>query len=242
MFKYERRPAILLFLRLLDFAVENDAYANVLDVLEQGLNKAKAHIDDAVKSGSEEYAEAVADTETGIIEGLLGAAYVVCQTQINSIVQEAIDCRKQIVRDGRTFTAFGDHDYDVRRLGPRFDVQWSKIDHFPADEQPQYKAIVQAALRCRGDVPWSKIELIWELANYFKHRDEWSSDSWTNPQGREKRTIPVLIAAGLRSFSNLQSGADALGYPDYANISVLQTVIREWADQVRGEIRKAAGR
>jgi hypothetical protein len=51
-------------------------------------------------------------------------------------------CRARIVANGLTLTAFGDRDHDVRRIGPRFDAQSSKI------------------------------ELRWALANYFKHRDE----------------------------------------------------------------------
>jgi hypothetical protein len=41
MFNYKPRPAILTLLHLLDYAVENDAYAKVLDVLGQGINEAK---------------------------------------------------------------------------------------------------------------------------------------------------------------------------------------------------------
>jgi hypothetical protein len=64
------------------------------------------------------------------------------------------------------------------------------------------RAVVQAALSCRGGVQWSKIELLWGLANYFKHRDEWSFNSRTNPQGRkkEKHTIPVIVAKGVKQL------------------------------------------
>jgi hypothetical protein len=95
----------------------------------------------------------------------------------------------------------------------------------------------------RFDAQWSKIELLWALANYFKHRDEWSSLSWTNPQGLERHTVPVILAAGLKpgSTGNLRAGVAALGNQDYENVSVFQTVIREWADQVREAIRLTAG-
>jgi hypothetical protein len=95
----------------------------------------------------------------------------------------------------------------------------------------------------RFDARWSKIELLWALANYFKHRDEWSSHSWTDPKGPEQHTVPVILAAGLKpgSTGNLRRGAEALGNSDYADMSVLQTVIREWADQVREAIRQTAG-
>jgi hypothetical protein len=89
----------------------------------------------------------------------------------------------------------------------------------------------------------SKIEVLWALANYFKHRDEWPPHSWTDPKGLEQHTVPVILAAGLKAGSteNLRRGAEALGNSDYADMSVLQTVIREWADQVREAIRQTAG-
>jgi len=213
MFKYKRRPAIAIFLHLLDYVIQNDTHPEVLDVLGRGIKAAAARIDRAAKSGSDDYAEAVIDTETEIVEGLLGAAYVVCQTQITAIAQAALDCRARIIEDSLTFTAFGDRDYEVRRMGPRFDAQWSKI------------------------------ELLWALANYFKHRDEWSPNSWTNPQGLEQHTVPVILAAGLKSSStgNLRSGAAALGNPNYEDVSVFQSLIREWADEVREAIRQTAG-
>jgi hypothetical protein len=125
MFNYERRPAIALFLRLLDYAIQNNTHEEVLDVLGRGIKAAAARIDRAAKSGSDVFAEIVIDTETEIIEGLLGAAYVVCQTQITAIAQAARQCRAQTVKDGLAFTAFGAftsgfvglYDHDVFGVG-----------------------------------------------------------------------------------------------------------------------------
>jgi hypothetical protein len=212
MFKYMPRKAMQVSLRLLDYEIKNDVHAEVLDVLGRGIKTAVTRIDRAAESGPDEYEDAVTGTEIDIIEGLLGTAYVACQTRIAAIAQSALRCRTRIVADGLVFAAFGDRDYEVRCLGPRFDAQWSKI------------------------------ELLWALANYFKHRDEWSSNSWINLQGPERRTVSVILSAGLEpgSNGNLRTGAKALGSVDYADISVLQTVIREWADQVREEIRQTA--
>jgi hypothetical protein len=212
MFKYKPRTAMQLCLRLLDYAIESDAHKEVLSVLGRGINAAGARIHRAENSDVDDYVEAVTDSEIENIEGLLGAAYVVCQTQITTIVQAARRCRAHAVEDGRAFTAFGDSDHEVRRIGPRFDAQYSKV------------------------------EVLWALANYFKHRDEWSSNSWTSPQGRERHTISAISAAGLGpgSNGNLRTGAEALGNPGYADMTVFQTIIREWADQVRTALQQAA--
>lgn len=136
---------------------------------------------------------------------------MVCQTQITAIVQAVLRCRALAVKEGLAVTAFGDRDYEVRHIGPRFDAQYSKV------------------------------EILWALANYFKHHDEWSSRSWTSKQGPERHTIPVILAAGLQpgSNGNLRTGAKALGNPDYADMAAFQTAIREWADQVRVAFQQA---
>jgi hypothetical protein len=213
MFKYRPLKAMQVSLRLLDYEIKNDVHAEVLDVLGRGIKAAATRIDRATETGPDEYADAVTNTEIEIVEGLLGTAYVVCQSRITAIAQAALRCRTRIISDGLMFAAFGDRDHEVRRLGPRFDAQRSKV------------------------------ELLWAFANYFKHRDEWTSDSWTNPQGLERHTVPAILSAGLepRSNGNLRTGAEALGGLDNADISVLQTVIREWADQIREEIRQTAG-
>lgn len=91
--------------------------------------------------------------------------------------------------------------------------------------QPQITAIVQAvlrlpdhgvdarALRDRGprfDSNYSKVEVLWGLANYFKHRDEWSRNTWTNPPNKmTERTVKAITPAGLEcgSSGNLRTGA-----------------------------------
>lgn len=81
---------------------------------------------------------------------------------------------------------------------------------------------------------YSKIDVLWALANYFKHRDEWCPSTWTNPTGKAKYTVPVLKAAGLQTCStgNLRTGAEVLGNDDYANLAVFEDIIAHWAEEV----------
>jgi hypothetical protein len=213
MFKYSPRSATQILLRLLDYEIKIDVHSEVLSVLGQGIKASSTRINRADALGADDYAEAVVDAEIEIIEGLLGAAYVVCQTRVTAIAQAALHCRARIIADGLAFTSFGDKDYEVRRRGPRFNGQFSQI------------------------------ELLWALANYFKHRDEWPSDVWSNPQGLARHTVAVLLPAGLQPCSNgnLRTGAEALGMPEYADTTVLENTIRKWADEVREEIWRSAG-
>lgn len=110
--------------------------------------------------------------------------------------------------------------------------------------QPQIAAIAHAVLRLPGhglsarllrasgprfDSNYSKIEVLWELANYFKHRDKWSRETWTKPPNkRTEHTVKVITVAGLEcgSTGNLRTGAEALGNAAYSNVMVFQEIIR----------------
>jgi len=72
--------------------------------------------------------------------------------------------RKQALDDGLEFSAFGCDPQEVRALGDHFNAQYSKV------------------------------EVVWALANYFKHRDEWHRSTWTKPPRRNERTVAVLNA------------------------------------------------
>ena len=163
---------------------------------------------------SPEIAQVVAEDEVEVIESLLGTAYVLSQTPITAVTHAALRARKQALDDGLEFSAFGCDPREVRALGDRFDAQYSKI------------------------------EVVWALANYFKHRDEWHRSTWTKPPRRNERTAAVLKAVRLQlsSNGNLRAGAEALGITDYATLTILGDIIACWANEVRSITRKAFGR
>jgi len=99
---------------------------------------------------------------------------------------------------------------EVRALGPQFDRQFSKV------------------------------EVLWALGNYFKHREEWKV---LKVKGPAKETIPVLEALGVQESSSgsLRAGAAALGNAGFNELSVFEDVMRDWAEDVHEAIRKAIG-
>jgi hypothetical protein len=211
MSRFARRTNASILLRLLDYAVDNDTYARVLRTLGTGIKIAAGRIETAARQGPDDYADAVVDEETEIIESLLGTACVLCQTPITAVTQAALQARRQGLRDGRTFLAFTDKSHEVRTLGDPFDTNHSKI------------------------------EVLWALGNYFKHRDEWTRSTWTKPTGLAAFTVPLLLAAGLApsSTGNLRTGAEALGNSDYSNMSVFEGIVQNWANEVRVTTKQA---
>lgn len=149
--------------------------------------------------------------ETQVIENMLGTAYVVCQNEITAVVQAALK-----VDDTAKASIFqgskpAERESNVRALGPQFDRTFSKV------------------------------EVLWHLGNYFKHRDEWDPRTW---DGANKFTVDAIKAAGLEPLDsgNLRQGAAALGNTKFADMGVFQEVISSWSDDVRKHIRAKLSR
>jgi hypothetical protein len=105
---------------------------------------------------------------------------------------------------------------EVRALGPQFDRQFSKV------------------------------EVLWAMGSYFKHREEWDPQDWSElkVKGPAKETIPVLEALELpeSSSGSLRAGATALGNAGFTELSVFEDIIRQWANEVRETTVKAVRR
>jgi hypothetical protein len=151
------------------------------------------------------------DVEIEFIENMLGATYVVCQNEITAVVQATL----KVANDVPNKALFQgrtpkNRESSVRALGPQFDKKFSKV------------------------------EILWQLGNYFKHRDEWDPTSW---KGGSSWTLAAINAAGLRPgcSGNLRQGAEALGNAKYADVTLFQQIIRSWSDDVRKQINANLG-
>ena len=142
-FSYKGRTLLDVSLRLLDLAIDDEMYLAVLGPLAKGIGIAKSRVDEISDLDFKQFGEPLIDLETDLIENLLGATYVVCQAKITAVAQAAVNVRKAALAENLTVNAFGDQRSGVHRLGPNFDTTYSKI------------------------------EILWSLGNYFKHRDEW---------------------------------------------------------------------
>ena len=216
------------WLQSLDYVVEDNTYASVLSALAAGISAAQTSIEHIKPSESPELAEIVWAEEGEVIESFLGTAYVLCQTRITAVTRRALWARKHALHKRLEFPAFGCKEHEVRKRGEPFND-----DH-------------------------SKIEVLWQLANDFKHRDEWplsTSDdpmdegrrlTWVEPEKGAPRwyTLRALEAVGIDdpfSHCNLRAGAEALGLTDYATLTILGDIIACWANDVRSVTRKAFG-
>ncbi|MDQ7077729.1 MAG: hypothetical protein Q9M45_07800 [Robiginitomaculum sp.] len=87
------------------------------------------------------------------------------------------------------------------------------------------------------DENYSKIEILWALANYVKHNEEWTQDIWKNPEAKQE-----VKAVGLRlgSTGNLRKAAKALGNENFSDTSVFIKIVDDWAKEIYEEASSAS--
>lgn len=203
-------------LRLLRFAAEDSTYRSVLQAIAEALRDADARIDEALRSADQEWQEVVVDEECALDEHLLGAAFVICQAQITAVVSRAQNTRKHVLSRGGTFSAFGESKEAVRDLGARL--------------PPPATA--------------TRVEMLWALANYFKHREEWPRDWSKINKPDTKKTVDVIKQAGLswQSSGNLRAASEYLGNSgDYAKVQSFADIVDAWANVVVEAVKAELG-
>lgn len=213
MFSYRSRSPAQILLHILDVVVE---YDDIYVSVIQTLGHGVRAATATIDDGKDlpsDILESIAETEHEVIENLLGTAYVVCQAQITAVTMAALRVRTQALKEGLVFSGYGGKRHEVRSIGDPYDANYSKV------------------------------EVLWALGNFFKHREEWGPAVWINPSGNEQYTIPALRAAGLQTSStgNLRTGSEALGNTEYYEMTIFEVIVRQWADKVRERARAAFG-
>jgi len=203
----------LIRLHLLESAVTDMTYSDVLLALATGIASAEKQVALATDSGDAEWAEIVTDDECDVVEDLLGAAFIVCQVKITAVLTAALRFRAVCLECGKAFASFGEEPTSVLKFGVVKDDD-SKV---------------------------GAVELIWALANYFKHRDEWQGP-WEKMQGHPRRTIKTIEKAGLSSgcSANLRIGSEVLGNSSYKDLIVFATLVDSWAAKILQACRSEA--
>jgi hypothetical protein len=180
------RDALWLANRLFEIAVGDDTYEDVLLALGKAIKQSW----DAATADSDEGWLAY---ECMKVEMLLGAALVVCQAKMTSVLEA-----------------------------------WAYVQLHKTGNRPNSKSALNYGPTLNG---YSKAALVWAIANYFKHHDEWDRSEWQNPFGRSARTIPLIQAIGLHEDNegnNLRLAAEHLGAGDGYDVMAFSKIIDDW--------------
>ena len=108
-------------------------------------------------------------------------------------------------------------------------------------ERPKPLMIRQSNSRRVGSSQFTQIEVIWDVANYYKHKDEWQGKSWRHIERSQSRvdkqrakTIQVLRAIGCEEHctGNFRRAAEALGMANY-ELGQLAEILEAWHAKLR---------
>lgn len=202
MIKYTKPNIYKIHLSLIRGVFEYGYLERILFPIGKAIKNCEDIIDGTLSSNNEDYIDSVTDYEVEIIENLLGTAFVACQTYITGMVSRIIALHKyhHILKGQNKLMTTGNTKSDILSFGDNLDNK-----------------------KC------TKVQLIDSLANYFKHRDEWSFN-WDTTNEKSKQTIKIIKLAGAESANtgNLRKAAEFLGNKDYVNTEVFNIIMNDW--------------
>ncbi|MGA7807072.1 hypothetical protein [Bradyrhizobium sp.] len=153
----------------------------------------------------------MADTEADYIEELVGASFLILQAKIRRVAEAS-----------ERLVAFMSEQYAMEIKG--------------LDRQSVFK--LGGIYRKTGH---SRIALIWAVANYYKHRDEWEAEVWQVPptQGRDphrqsRGTRETVEKLGVTQFStgNMRKAYEFFRIKPYSKCEKLAEKVQDWSEKI----------
>ncbi|MBA4391852.1 MAG: hypothetical protein C0399_13085 [Syntrophus sp. (in: bacteria)] len=177
---------------------------NILEPVGTAIKKLSVSFNNQCRTDfGDDETEAISDYACESIEGLLGVAFVVCQTHITSVVSNVKRLHVFFkAREKRSIAGFSDKKLFILRQG----------------------GVVVAGS------DYTDIQTIDAFANYFKHREEWPAKWEKMKKGNPANMRDIILSCGgsCGSSGNLRTGAAILGNEDYHKVSVFADRLYKW--------------
>jgi hypothetical protein len=198
---------------LLKYEVEDERFLQIIGDFAGLIRRSEKACRDAAQQGNRDYADAIAETESDYLEELVGASFLVLQAQIRRVTRAAERLTK-FMREHHGLTMSGLDHQSIFGLGGNY----RKTGH-------------------------SRIELIWAVGNYYKHRDEWDTEVWKNAPAGAPGRDPLRQSRGTRrtveklgivqhSTGNMRRAYQFFGIKPYSKCEKLAEKVQAWAMKV----------
>ena len=154
------------------------------------------------------------DDENEIFETLLGSVFVVWQTYLSTMIGSVLDL-----------------DSHCRRL--------LNLNLSLARGGGRRRTILRFGSPPIGNTGYTGPEVIDAFSNYFKHRDEWSSD-WSRLPPVSQHTADDIRACGAspNSHRNFRIGVEALGVSSpYSDFTPVKKTLSKWVSEIEPRLR-----
>jgi hypothetical protein len=183
-------------------AFDHDIVEEVLGNLAVAIRRCHQRIEQASWEMESEQFDQSSNSESAIVDSLLGAAFVVSQTCIESVVSQVKSLHKYYRNETkRTLVSSTDNKKEILSVG---------------------------SCLAKGS-KFTEVAVIDACANYFKHRDVWSYP-WSKATGLQANTIEVIESVGATPYDieNLAKGAQAVGIRVPETLHKLVDPLDEW--------------
>lgn len=198
---------------LLKHEVDDERFLQIIGDFAGLIRRSENACEKAAKQGNPDYADFVADAESEYLEELVGASFLVLQAKIRR-VDKAAERLVIFMKEQYGLTVNGLDHQSIFALGGNY-----------------------RKTEC------SRIELIWAIGNYYKHRDEWNAEVWENrptgAQGRDPHrqsrcTRQTVEKVGIVQFStgNMRQAYEFFRIEPYSKCEKLAEKVQAWANKV----------
>lgn len=191
-----------------------------LEVLHRPLEEAILAVEERLKSLPSDDEEApwvssIVEDESAVFDELIGIAFVIVQTYLTNVKSHIVKLSEARERLGRTpLSFFRPHEESEKRPGPN-------------------ELLRKCSLMMKNS-SFTEVEVLNAVANYWKHRDEWTSIDWTKLARPSKDTAARVQVAGIQptSTGNLCTAAKAFGVVTYHDLEPIRVCALAWAEQL----------
>ena len=180
-------------------------------------------------------------SEASIIDDLLGVAFVICQLYVNAVIAGLTFLHQYHARQTE-LPETGKLRRFVKILRQRCAPAWNRfVPKLGRLNGERSKLLQRGSPMINKGSPYTVTTLIEALANYFKHRDEWSN-RWNDLKPSQRRTAKVLKSVGL--LDNIEGNLVVIGsfrdvftqivdHDDYENVGQLAVILEGWRDSLK---------
>jgi hypothetical protein len=196
---------------LLKHEVEDERFLQIFADFSKIIRRSEQACERAAKSDNPDYEDLVAETESDYLEEIVGASFLVLQAKIRRV-------REAFAELGRHMEA----EFAVTIPELRKDVAMQ----------------MQGSYKGTGD---SLVQLVWDVGNYYKHRDEWDADTWgaaplgsKDPSRQSRATRMSVQRVGITrgSTGNLRTAYEFFDVDPYSKCEKLAEEVQSWAKEV----------
>jgi hypothetical protein len=191
--------------------VEDERFQTIFGDFAHLIRRSELACERAAKQDDPDYRDHVVDGECEYLEELIGASFLVLQAKIRRVFASAEVLRTHML-ERRNMDLPSLSRGNLMKLGGPY-----------------------------NGTRLSLVQLIWNVGNYYKHRDEWLGEVWEDDPEREKGRMvqfrdtrrgaePAGITFG--STGNLRTAYEFFGVHPYSKCAGLAENVQAWAKDV----------